>query len=129
MAVSTHLGRMVLLGGACGLLLLAVGCSRSGDVKYKVSGTLTRGGQPLEYDLVAGGTVELTFHQMKGNKRPEPDDDEEGADCSPRPPGTESRPKPGSEPFSLATSVWTDGHWTVDGLPAGKYLITVGYYP
>jgi hypothetical protein len=130
MSLTRQLGRLIVLGSAGCLLVLGAGCRDAGPAKYKVSGTLTWGGKPLDFDPIPGGVVELKLHQMKGDQRPKPDPEDTADDYfNPSPPGGMPGVRLGEELFSIATAAETNGVWIVDGVLSGKYLITVSYYP
>jgi hypothetical protein len=63
--------RFTFLLATRGLLCLPLlaGCAGGGPTKYSVTGKLTNGGKPLEFDPTFG-TVQLTFVPMKGDRRP-----------------------------------------------------------
>jgi hypothetical protein len=112
------------------LVAVAPGCSKSGlpSGRNRVTGKLTKNGQPLQFDATFDA-IDLYFIPMQGDKRPAVRE-LEGAPAPgpPRPPGGDVKEE---EPIRMVNgTVAADSTFEVyDGLPDGKYLVTVRIFP
>ncbi|MCI0462238.1 MAG: hypothetical protein L0Z62_35240 [Gemmataceae bacterium] len=111
------------------LAAAAVGCSSSPpstvrEGSHKITGTLTQKGQPLPLDE-NHGVIDLTFVPLKDGKRPRLDPDRTDEDVLLPPEGG-----PPEKFQSYRAAVRQDGTFEVsEGVPDGKYLITVRHFP
>ncbi len=117
------------LGWLALMLAAAVGCSSSPpstirEGNHKVTGALTKQGQPLTFDETQG-VIDLTFAPMKDGKRPILDPERTTDDVL-LPPGGGAAEKY----YAYRASVKEDGTFHVpEGLPQGQYLVTVRHLP
>jgi hypothetical protein len=125
--------RFYLLGCALALLSLVCNAGCSGDAsgdRYRVSGTLKKGDQPLKFGgFIGSQSVELKFVPMKGNTRPSPEDIDEGDNTGAPKPGAKQK---GIDDYvaSEAAQVNENGSFEfLNGLPKGKYVVVVRHFP